>query len=32
LRNFPLKAVTALPLENECVIFMDRDRWSTRED
>lgn len=31
-RNFPLKYVTALPMESECVFYSDRDRWSTRED
>jgi hypothetical protein len=32
IRNFPLRAVTALPIDNECVIYADRDRWSTRDD
>jgi hypothetical protein len=32
LRDFPLRAVTALPLDNECVLFADRDRWSERPD
>jgi 4-amino-4-deoxy-L-arabinose transferase-like glycosyltransferase len=31
-RDFPLKYVTALPLENECVFYSDRDRWTNRED
>jgi hypothetical protein len=32
LRDFPLKYSTALPVENECVFFSDRDRWTNRED
>ncbi len=28
LAGFPLTAVTPLPIENECIIFADRDRWS----
>jgi hypothetical protein len=32
LRDFPLRAVTPLPLDNECVFFADRDRWTARED
>lgn len=32
LRDFPLKYVTALPLDNECVFYSDRDRWTNRED
>jgi len=31
-RDFPLKYVTAMPLENECVFYSDRDRWTNRED
>ncbi len=31
-KDFPLKYVTALPMENECVFFSDRDRWTNRED
>jgi 4-amino-4-deoxy-L-arabinose transferase-like glycosyltransferase len=31
-RDFPLKAVTAMPMENECVFYSDRDRWTNRED
>lgn len=31
-QNFPLRAVTALPIENQCVLYADRDRWSERED
>ena len=31
-RDFPLKYVTALPMENECVFYSDRDRWTNRED
>jgi hypothetical protein len=32
MKNFPLRAVTALPIDNECVFYADRDRWSARED
>jgi hypothetical protein len=32
MKNFPLRAVTALPVDNECVFYADRDRWSVRED
>jgi hypothetical protein len=32
IKDFPLRAVTALPVENECVFYADRDRWSNRED
>jgi hypothetical protein len=32
IRNFPLKASTGLPVDSECVIYADRDRWSTRDD
>jgi hypothetical protein len=28
LAGFPLGAVTPLPIEGECIIFADRDRWS----
>jgi hypothetical protein len=32
LRDFPLRAVTPLPLDFECVFYSDRDRWTARED
>jgi 4-amino-4-deoxy-L-arabinose transferase-like glycosyltransferase len=32
LRDFPLKYSTALPVDNECVFYSDRDRWTNRED
>lgn len=32
LRDFPLHAATPLPLDNECIYFSDRDRWSNHED
>jgi hypothetical protein len=32
LRDFPLRAVTAMPIDNECLFYADRDRWSTVED
>lgn len=28
--DFPMKAVTALPIGNECVFYADRDRWSKK--
>jgi hypothetical protein len=32
LRDFPLKAVTPLPIDGECIYYSDRDRWTNRED
>ena len=32
VRDFPLRAVTALPILDKCIFYADRDRWSTRED
>jgi hypothetical protein len=32
LKDFPLKAVTGLPIEGECVYYSDRDRWTNREE
>ncbi len=29
LRDFPLHSVIALPLDNECVFYADRERWQT---
>jgi hypothetical protein len=31
-RNFPLHAMLGLPIEGECVVYFDRDRWTPRED
>lgn len=31
LNNFPLKFRTALPIDNECVFYSNRDRWSPSE-
>lgn len=31
-KDFPLRAVTALPIEGECIFYSDRDRWSERTD
>jgi hypothetical protein len=28
LKGFPFSAYTPLPIEGECIIFADRDRWS----
>jgi len=32
LKDFPLKAVTGLPIDGECVYYSDRDRWTNREE
>ena len=32
LKDFPLKALTPLPIDNQCIYYSDRDRWSSRED
>jgi hypothetical protein len=32
LRNFPLKAGRVMPLDNQCVFYADRDRWTLHED
>jgi len=32
LTGFPLRAVTALPINGECVFYSDRDRWSLKTD
>ena len=32
LRDFPLKAYTPLPIDAECILYADRDRWTARED
>ena len=32
LTGFPLGAVTPLPIEGECIIFADRDRWSQQRN
>jgi hypothetical protein len=31
-KDFPLKAVTPLPIDGECIYYSDRDRWTNRED
>ena len=31
-RNFPLHAMLGLPINGECVVYFDRDRWGVRED
>ena len=31
-KDFPLRAVTGLPVDNECVFYSDRDRWSGRTE
>jgi len=32
LRDFTLKASTAMPIDQECVFYADRDRWTARDD
>ena len=32
VKDFPLRAVTAMPINEECVFYSDRDRWSNREE
>jgi hypothetical protein len=32
LRDFPLSAITPLPIEGECIFFADHDRWSKHTD
>ena len=32
IKDFPLKAVTAMPLDNQCIFYSDRDRWTDRLD
>jgi hypothetical protein len=32
LKDFPLRAMVALPMNNECIFYADRDRWTARED
>ena len=32
LKDFPLKAVTGLPIEGECIYYSDRDRWTNHEE
>lgn len=31
-REFPLKVSTVMPIDNECIFYADRDRWTIRED
>ena len=31
-RDFPLKVSTVMPVDNECIFYADRDRWTERED
>lgn len=32
LRDFPLREVTPMPLDNQCVFYADRNRWAPKED
>jgi hypothetical protein len=31
-RGFPFQAVTALPEDNECIFYSDRNRWSAKAE
>jgi 4-amino-4-deoxy-L-arabinose transferase-like glycosyltransferase len=31
-KDFPLRAVTALPIDNECIYYSDTDRWTEKVD
>ena len=31
-KDFPLRAATALPMDNQCIFYADHDRWSDRLD
>ncbi len=31
-KGFPLHAVTAMPVDNMCIVYFDRDRWTNKED
>jgi hypothetical protein len=32
IKDFPLKVSTVMPIDNECIFYSDRDRWTNRED
>lgn len=32
IKDFPMRAVTAMPLDNQCIFYSDRDRWTDRAD
>lgn len=32
VKDFPLKSVTALPIDNQCIFYSDHDRWTDRMD
>jgi hypothetical protein len=32
IKDFPMRAVTAMPLDNQCIFYSDRDRWTDRSD
>ena len=32
IKDFPLKSVTAMPLDNQCIFYSDRDRWTDKMD
>jgi hypothetical protein len=31
-KGFPLQSVTALPIDNECIFYSDRNRWSVKAE
>jgi hypothetical protein len=32
IKDFPLRAGTAMPIDNQCIFYSDRDRWTDRAD
>ena len=32
IKDFPLRAGTAMPVDNQCIFYSDRDRWTDRAD
>ncbi|MDD5349209.1 MAG: glycosyltransferase family 39 protein [Chthoniobacteraceae bacterium] len=32
IKDFPLRAVTPMPIDNQCIFYSDRDRWTERGD
>lgn len=32
IKDFPMRSVTPMPIDNQCIFFSDRDRWTDRKD
>lgn len=32
IKDFPLRSVTPMPIDNQCIFYSDRDRWTDRID